>query len=275
MDTNYNVMNQNTYEQPVKEKKGLSGSTLKMIAIVTMLIDHIGATILGRMLMASGYADLDGTDIAATMQWLSENATLYYANMIIRFIGRVAFPIFCFLLVQGFLHTSNKKKYALRLALFALISEIPFNLAVTSKVLEFDYQNVFFTLFIGLITMIVFEAVEKKEEWHKALKIILQILVVLTGMGIAEFLRTDYGAIGVFCIMMLYIFRKNKVSQIVVGCVSFIWELTAPLAFIPIGFYNGKRGWKMKYFFYAFYPVHLLILYFICYFMGIAGYSAV
>lgn len=275
MDTNYNVTNQNGFEQPVKEKKGLSGSTLKMIAIVTMLIDHIGAAILGRMLMANGMGSLDGTDLAATTQWLTENGTLYYTYMIFRMIGRVAFPIFCFLLVQGFLHTSNKKKYALRLGLFALISEIPFDLAVTSKVLEFDYQNVFFTLFIGLLTMMAYEAVEKKEEWNNALRVICYILVVLVGMGIANFLKTDYDAIGVFCIMMLYMFRKNKVSQIVVGCCSFLWEITAPLAFVPIGFYNGKRGWKMKYFFYAFYPVHLLILYFICYFMGLAGYSAV
>ena len=115
MDTNYNVTNQNGFEQPVKEKRGLSGSTLKMIAIVTMLIDHIGAAILGRMLMANGMGSLDGTDLAATTQWLSENGTLYYTYMIFRMIGRVAFPIFCFLLVQGFLHTSNKKKYALRL----------------------------------------------------------------------------------------------------------------------------------------------------------------
>lgn len=274
MDTNYQTTNSDTYGQ-AKEKKGISGSTLKMIAIITMLIDHTGAAVLGRMLMANGMAGLDGTDIAATMQWLSENGTLYYAYMILRMIGRVAFPIFCFLLVQGFAHTRDKRKYALRLGLFALISEIPFDLAVSSKVLEFNYQNVFFTLFIGLLTMIAYEAVEKKDEWNGILRGACCVGVVLLGMGLAQLLKTDYAAIGVFCIMMLYIFRQKKSTQIIVGCVSFIWEITAPLAFVPIAFYNGKRGWKMKYFFYAFYPLHLLILYVICYFMGIAGYSAV
>ena len=275
MDTNYQTVNPDTYEQPVKEKKGISGSTLKMIAIITMLIDHTGAAVLGRMLMANGLADLNASDIAATMQWLSENGTMYYTYMIFRMIGRVAFPIFCFLLVQGFAHTRDKRKYALRLGLFALISEIPFDLAVSSNVLEFGYQNVFFTLFIGLLTMIAYEAVEKKDEWNGILRGVCCVGVVLLGMGLAQLLKTDYAAIGVFCIMMLYIFRQKKSTQMIVGCVSFIWEITAPLAFVPIAFYNGKRGWKMKYFFYAFYPVHLLILYAICYFMGIAGYSAV
>ena len=68
------------------------------------------------------------------------------------------------------------KKYAMRLGLFALLSEIPFDLAFSSKILEFNYQNVFFTLFIGLLTMIAYRAVEEKEEWNQALKVILYIL---------------------------------------------------------------------------------------------------
>lgn len=276
MDNSYNMTaNQYTEETTVSRKKGLSGSTLKMIAIITMLIDHTGAAILARLLMQNGMGDLNPEDLTATMQWLTDNAVLYYTYTVMRMIGRVAFPIFCFLLVQGFEHTHDKKKYALRLGLFALISEIPFDLAFSSKVLEFNYQNVFFTLFIGLLTMIVYHAVEEKTEWHIALRVLLYILIVAAGMGIAELLKTDYSAIGVFCIMVLYICRKKKPLQIAAGCISFLWELTAPLAFIPIGFYNGKRGWKMKYFFYIFYPAHLLILYVICYFMGITGYSAV
>lgn len=275
MDMNYQAMNQGAYGQTTGEKKGISGSTLKMIAMIAMLIDHTGAVVLGRLLMVSGIAGLDTTDMAATMLWVKDNAALYAVYMLLRYIGRIAFPIFCFLLVQGFAHTSNKKKYALRLGLFALISEIPFDLALSSVVLEFQYQNVFFTLFIGLVTMMVYEAVEKKEDWSDIFKVICGIVTVLAGMGVAKFLRTDYDAIGVFCIMMLYIFRQKKSTQIIVGCVSFLWEVTAPLAFIPIAFYNGKRGWKMKYFFYVFYPLHLLILYGICCLLGIAGYSAV
>ena len=91
-----------------------------------------------------------------------------------------------------------------------MLSEIPFDLAFSSKILEFNYQNVFFTLFIGLLTMIAYRAVEEKEEWNQALKVILYILIVAAGMALAYFLKTDYAEKGVFCIMVLYIFRKKK-----------------------------------------------------------------
>ena len=127
----------------MENKKGISGSTLKMIAIVTMVIDHIGAAVLARLLMVNGLGELDQTNADAIMQWLSANGALYWTYTVMRMIGRVAFPIFCFLLVEGFLHTHDVKKYAMRLGLFALISEIPFDLAFSDKILEFNYQNVF------------------------------------------------------------------------------------------------------------------------------------
>ena len=116
-------------------QKGLSGSTLKLIAIITMLIDHIGAAVIARLLIAG-----QGSEMLYK---------IYYA---MRAVGRVAFPIFCFLLVEGFFYTGSRKKYALRLFGFALLSEIPFDLAFSGKILEFGYQNVFFTLLIGLLS---------------------------------------------------------------------------------------------------------------------------
>ena len=178
----------------MEKKKGISGSTLKMIAIVTMLIDHIGAAVLARLLMVNGLGELNQTNTDAIMQWLSANGALYWTYTIMRMIGRVAFPIFCFLLVEGFLHTHDVKKYAMRLGLFALLSEIPFDLAFSSKILEFNYQNVFFTLFIGLLTMIAYRAVEEKEEWGQAWKVILYILIVAAGR--AGVVTKDYVAPG-------------------------------------------------------------------------------
>lgn len=133
-------------------QKGLSGSTLKLIAIITMLIDHIGAAVIARLLIAG-----QGSEMLYK---------IYYA---MRAVGRVAFPIFCFLLVEGFFYTGSRKKYALRLFGFALLSEIPFDLAFSGKTLEFGYQNVFFTLLIGLLTIMLFDAVVKKQEWHPVL----------------------------------------------------------------------------------------------------------
>ena len=249
---------------------GLSGTALKYIAMATMLADHIGAVLLERIVYYRG--NLEQVAMLMTSQW---GDTLYWLWRMLRTVGRIAFPIYCFLLVEGFLHTHDVKKYAMRLGLFALLSEIPFDLAFSSKILEFNYQNVFFTLFIGLLTMIAYRAVEEKEEWGQAWKVILYILIVAAGMALAYFLKTDYAEKGVFCIMVLYIFRKKKMWQLIAGCASFIWETPALFGFIPIAFYNGTRGWKMKYFFYIFYPAHLLILYLLCYFMGISGYSAV
>ena len=239
--------------------RGLSGSALKCIAIITMFIDHIGAAVLARLLIAG----VDGE-------------FLYPAYVTTRTIGRIAFPIFCFLLVEGFEHTKNRKKYALRLLAFALISEVPFDLAFSSSVVEVSYQNVFFTLFIGLMTMMAFQTVEGKAEWHPIVRGAALAVILFAGMGLAYLMQTDYDAKGVMCIMALYVFRKMRGPQILAGCLAFgWWEPEALVAFIPIAFYNGKRGWNIKYIFYVFYPLHLLVLYFVCVWMGIAGIPAV
>lgn len=266
------AMSQMPAQNLTTEKRGISGSTIKIIAIVAMLIDHIGATILERILVNRGLTNLNFTDMDNYMKFLAANGVLLFIYFIMRMlIGRIGFPIFCFLLVEGFLHTSNVKKYAARLLVFAIISEIPFDLAICGEPFYWGYQNVFFTLFIGLMVMIAYRAIEGSKI-NKFIKVILYILSLAAGIALGMLLKTDYGTsygIGVICIMALYIFRKNKVHQIIAGCVTFIWEITAPLAFIPIAFYNGKRGLKMKYFFYAFYPVHLFILYLIARLMGL------
>lgn len=236
--------------------KGICGSTLKIMAMVIMLIDHIGAAVLGRIFVA-GHVTLE----------------LYYVYMALRFIGRLAFPIYCYMLVEGFYKTRNVSKYAIRLGLFALISEIPFDLAFRGQVIAWDYQNVFFTLTIGLVCMQLLAKIESTG-LRSFLKVLLRLVVVAAGAGLAELMCTDYGAIGVLCILVLYVFYHNKKRQTLAGCLVFAWELTAPLAFIPLAFYNGRKGLKLKYFFYAFYPAHLLILYFVCFLMGISHYPA-
>ena len=255
--------------------KGITGSTLKTIAMIAMFIDHIGATIFARMLMATGLKELDTANTEAVMEWVSVNADVYGAYTFFRMIGRIAFPIFCFLLVEGFMRTSDRKKYAIRLAAFALISEIPFDLAFQSKVIEFTYQNVFFTLAIGFVTLIAYKMVEEKEFQNRFTKILIQILIGMVGMFAAQLLRTDYGAVGVMAIVLFYVLRENRFYQIASGCVLFIEEMTALIAFLPILIYNGKRGSNVKWAFYIFYPAHLLILFGICYLMGLAGYSAI
>ena len=258
-----------------KSKKGISGSTLKIIAIVTMFIDHVGATIVQRELY-NGYS-------------------VMAIGIIMRLIGRLAFPIFCFLLVEGFLHTSNIKKYATRLFLFALFSEIPFDFAFYKAFFAWEHQNVFFTLFIGILVMFGVDFVRKKYKENKSLRTLLVSLVIVVGMVVAELIKCDYASLGILVILVLYLFHDLKSIGSVLVCTIFIAYCISPaiamyneleiygfratnlygyvcymlisvlqayasLAFIPIHFYNGEKGLSLKYFFYAFYPVHLLLL---------------
>ncbi len=219
--------------------RGLSGNTLKLIAIITMLIDHIGVTL------------------------VCEEP--FYT--ICRGIGRLAFPIFCFLLVEGFFYTQNIMHYGIRLLLFALISEIPFDLVFHHELYNFHYQNVFFTLFIGLITLVIFAEIDKRFTRSILLRKISKIFILFFGMFIAYAVNTDYSYIGILTIIIFYEFYTNRLLATVLACccLSFlnILEFTALLDIFLICCYNGKRGFNLKYLFYLFYPLHLLLLYYI------------
>ncbi len=221
---------------------GISGSTLKMIAIITMLIDHTGATVIRTIARHPVIL----SDPALAMRW----AKIYQCS---RDIGRVAFPIFCFLIVEGFLHTRSPRKYAGRLFLFALISEIPFDIALKGSWYYPGSQNVYFTLLFGLLVLMGLQYFRERPY--------LGLPVMAAGMYAAHLLTTDYSYKGVFLIIILYLLRFTRIYQCIGGAAAVTWELPAPLAFIPVWFYNGKRGRQMKYFFYWFYPVHLMILY--------------
>ncbi len=243
-------------------KKGISSSALKLIAVAAMLIDHIGAVILEPLMMQSRYEGLMGYD-----------PVLYEVNQFLRLvIGRMAFPIFCFLLVEGFQRTSNVYRYGRRLLVFALVSEVAFDLALNGVLLESGYQNVMFTLMIGLLVMLVCSRLENRK-WNRLVTIGAEAVVLFLGMTLAESLRTDYGGYGILCIAVLYFFRSERRIQLLAGTVAFVAgeillrgstsEFLAPLGFIAVACYDGRRGYRCKYLFYVFYPAHLLVLYWI------------
>lgn len=219
-----------------------------------MLIDHTGASVVRTLpyYLPESYASL--------------GRFLAFIYPIMRGIGRIAFPIFCFTLVEGFCHTRNAVKYAMRLFLFALISEIPFDFALTNHLFSNQHQNVYFTLWIGLLCMMgisYFERRMTENTWKNLFYILMQAAVALCGLFLAKYLYTDYGFKGVFLILVLYYLRSDHRIQTVFGAIAISWETWGPLGFLPVWFYNGKRGKQSKYFFYLFYPVHLLILGFI------------
>lgn len=217
---------------------------LKIIGIVTMLCDHTGDVFIGHF---------------------------SFLNL----IGRIAFPIFAFQIVQGYIHTHNVKKYALRLFAFACISQIPFMLFL-SAFYDNYYLNIFFTLFLGVICLYGFDKIE-----NRYLRNLFAILICAIG----HFIQVDYGAYGIAIIFLFYVFSKifpnkkalmcfvftlvttikylpdiisySSVAYVYIFCIIFTC-----IALIPICTYNGKQGPKIKYLFYAFYPLHLLLLHF-------------
>jgi hypothetical protein len=255
---------------------GISGYWLKMIAVITMLIDHTAASILERMLQimpAWGPITMANCD-----NW-------YRLDVILRGIGRMAFPIYCFLLVEGFIYTHSKAKYALRLFIFALISEIPFDMALFKSYWDMSHNNVFFTLWIGLLTIWAtdFVMVHMADGMNEKIPpILLRILrtvlmfgIFLLGCGLAsKVFCCDYGMSGICAIYVLYMLRNQRqvgfaTAVVLLGIMSGTLELLALLMLIPMHFYNGTRGKQHKYFFYAFYPVHLLFLAIICQLIGL------
>lgn len=229
----------------MKTKFGVSAGVLKWMAIVIMAADHIGASILEAYVLNAWGGSPMGSRFRG--QWNE----ILAVDQVIRQIGRPAFPIFCFLLVEGFLHTHDVKKYALRLGIFALVSDIPFDLALHITPFDWQHQNVFFTLLIGLLAIWLIHSHPNNY--------LIRAAAVLGGAGLAELLHTDYGAFGVILIIVLYLLRNRRILQCVAGAICCAWEVTAPLAFLPILCYNGQRGRQPKWFFYWFYPAHLLL----------------
>ncbi|PKM56293.1 MAG: hypothetical protein CVV00_00540 [Firmicutes bacterium HGW-Firmicutes-5] len=208
----------------------MSNSSLKIIACLTMLIDHIGAIL---------YPDMS----------------------LLRMIGRLSFPIFAFLVAEGFHHTHNIKKYGIRLGIFALISEIPYDLAFRGNLIDFYRQNIFFTLFLGLVCLWLYQ----RYRTHQYM--VGMIAIFLTG-ALSVLLRTDYSIYGIAMIFLFYFFRDRRI--LACGSASVInftmGNAIQGLAILAMPFilaYNGKKGMNLKYLFYGFYPVHLILLYII------------
>lgn len=237
-----------------KCKIELTSMWLHIIAMLLMLCDHLWATV------------VPGND------WLT-------------CVGRIAYPIFAFLIVEGYFHTGNLKKYVGRLLLCAILSEIPFNLVMGSRLFYPVHQNVLWTFLIGILLIYLNEKAKKKGKlW---LRILTGVGTVILGFILGLVTFVDYNHAGVYMILVFYFFRGRKWWHFV-GQLVLLWYINieilsgysyeinlfgntfflvrqgfAVFALIPIWLYRGKQGYYNKYLkmvYYAFYPVHLLIL---------------
>ena len=236
----------------------LSGSTLKWIACISMLIDHTAFLLIG-----CGVLNTISPDTPAFHMWLK----LYFT---MRCIGRIAFPIYVFLLTEGIVHTSNWKRYAIRLGVFAVLSELPFDWMMhTQQSSVWEDQNVFFTLLIGLITIKSAEFIcSKADKTDERLQLFFWLAATAAGCITAELMNTDYSYIGVILAVLLYLYRKDRQKQCIFG---FLWKLChvgrtsyilgTAAAFLLIYAYNGQKGSSAgKYLFYGFYPAQILLV---------------
>ena len=223
----------------VKKYQILDGTTLKIIAMISMVFDHVG--------------DM-----------------FFPGVMWPRMIGRLAMPIFSFFIAEGFAHTRDKKKYLGRLGLFALISEIPFDLAFDGK-LGPGHQNIMLTFFLAASALMLFDRIRggngPEGDRISVGKTVLGVLAVAGIAALALLLRADYTVFAVVAVFLFYILRqKHPLLRSGVG-VAFL-ALTRTMgyygatgfSFIPLALYNGKKGKGLKWLFYAFYPGHLLLL---------------
>lgn len=237
---------------------GLTSNMLRTVAIVFMLSDHIWAT------------------------------TMSFGNWM-TYIGRMAFPIFAFQIAEGFVHTKNLKKYILRLLGFAVITEIPFNLFYSSRWFNPYHQNVLFTLLLGLLAIKVIDGARKNKAAKNIALSALWLLLILLASVIGF---VDYGFLGMLTVVMFYLFRDFPFAWLlqllgmVLINITFFEGLVFPVeifgkvfeipsqgfaifALIPIWLYGNRKGKSSKilqYGFYAFYPLHMLVLYLIKYF---------
>lgn len=215
----------------------MSSFVLKIIAIISMLFDHVGYTIFNKF-------------------------------SFMNYIGRFAFPIFSFQLTEGYSHTKDLKKYFFRLFWFAIISQVPYMLFISSYTNGFSF-NILFTLILGLLATTIYEKLDNEY---------LGLLLVILCCIIAQFFYFDYGWFGIAIIFIFHKFKNKKwimnLAFITVAFVNYFYKYITTvryeylfiipfciLSLIPINLYNGKKGKDTKYLLYIFYPLHLIVLY--------------
>lgn len=241
------------------KRKGLSQEGLKLLACITMLIDHVGAA----LVVPNDTIYHANVELYTTMAWI---------NLVLRCIGRIAFPIFCFLLVEGVYHTRDPKKYVWRLAVGMMLSEIPFDLAFFRDGISWAHQSVMVTLLLGCLMVLLMN--RSKGFWR--------VLWILPFYFAAEWLRTDYGGDGILLIALFALAKGRKHEKWWQLAAMFLlyWDLSftcghynldicipmnrLPLmAAVPIFFYDGRKrtySRAIQWAFYLFYPAHIAVL---------------
>lgn len=227
----------------------LSGAQLKYIAFLSMLIDH--------------------TNKALIYPYLNEGILSYISNLF-DILGRIAFPIFAFLLVEGYFKSKNIKKYLLNLVIFAIISEVPFDMFTTRTFFNARFNNVLFSLSLCLITIWIIDSLKDRlQNKPRIIWYVLSVIIIITMCLVSMFASVDYDYHAILIVYFFYIFHNRPILGITFGYISIFKEIWSTIGFLITLTYNGKYGNQSKILNYCFYPLHLLILGLLRMYLGI------
>ena len=217
----------------------LNSAQMKYIAFVSMFIDHFNKAIITPK--------------------LNYQQPLVFISSLFDIIGRIAFPIFAFMIVEGFYKTKSRWKYLRNLLIFAVISEIPYDMFQSKVFVNSRSQNIMWALALGLLTLIIIDKLKEKIK-NKYIWILVSVIIVAINAILATLLSFDYDYYSIIIIFILYIFYDNRFVGSLLSYLAIIKEIYAILGFAIINLYNGEKGKQNKLFNYLFYPTHLFIL---------------
>lgn len=252
-----------------RKQMGWTAAGIKRLAMVCMVLDHLAAFVLLRSIQ------MDHLPMAFSLS-ADSRVILYH---VLRVIGRVAFPVFAFFLVEGFYHSKNRWKYWQRLAVFALLSEVPYDMVHAAYELQFPYvtwekQNTLVTLALGLLALMIMD--QLRYRWTDIRVQLMVVAGVALAFGlVAEYgLRCDYGMAGIFCITLIYWNKKRPLLGLLEANIVLVLminkiQLGGFLALLPLSQYSGARGMQSRYGGYLFYPLHLVTILLLCLWEGL------
>lgn len=234
----------------------VSADGLKIFACIVMFIQSVGIAII-----ENGIIHLDNYTQAELSQALADDSHLMVlagTGSVLQLIGGLAVPLFAYLLVEGFRNTSDFRKYLVSMLVFAVLSEIPYDLATSMEFIDWSSQNALFTMCICLLLLYFLDMFKNGKG---IMYIIARLTIILCAVCWVSLFRAAYGLCMVLLVAVFYIFYSRNVLKTIIGMIISLLYVTGPLSFYGIWFYNEERKDKLpKYVYYAFYPLHLLVL---------------
>ena len=250
------MFEKNSYKNSSRKAKiQYSNSTLKIVFYILITIGTIGVCIVERNILKIDNYTIK--ELAEAMK--NDGNVMFYSTVVIftTFITSFALPIAAQLIIDGYEHTSNLKKYIIRVLICALVSEIPYDLAMRGKFFDMTSQNPAFSI---LITLVVIYFLDHFRDIKKLKGILFKLMIFFAAAMWMLMLRANMGLFILFVTVVMYLLAGNGAMTVAAGCMACMLDFPAPLGYIFNYFYNGDKGKINRMVFYVYYPLHLLVL---------------